>query len=733
QHFTRSTTIRSRSRPGPPTTRQMSDHFNLAPPLVPAGKSGDLLASNQALASTFSPLDNSFAVFLTNAPAKLPEKRPPDEEQPVYFGGLDEIPSAERRMFVTDSSVIFSQFQQLLQTARAHGSGWMDEDENYAAVRQFGVEYVAFIKDSWVLASQPALRPDGPLQFSPDHYRILCTCFAIFVLVYMPEPGADGAPVGEELMEWLNIHYIEPSTEEGDHLSSLGSPWQDESFWPYLTRATIRGLSKASEFFFKILSKHPSEDLQELAESMASLVSTQPRISNFDVERDFAYAFRRWRDKVKAVRVEMEKVPQSDRSDEYENWWDRLSDIVGVLEGRPEVVQRVCEELGADWKEVCAAWGVFVDPRLRRQDIPDVVGRILEDMPPDPTNREDMIHAAFLGGKPIQALEHAFHLDRWLSAHLADIMSPLSILGTITGEELSLRDHYILSYAEYLHADPALWRITVDYMYTCQHVGKERADHVLVRVPLRLNQQKASGLTDGLSEGEIRDGSVVGVLKDVNQACFEHRRESARRTVCRIAAQTFVREKHYGLAVSYSSSAEDWQGLGRIVDRVLDEYIISGPASFAGFASDIAPSLQSLSVKDGSTHGVFLHRLVFAVRYANFLQLCNRQELQNAASDIVAMFRDDVAPKSWWAVMLYDSVELLRYGPTLLFSTSGATALLCKLEEIFTRSAQGAGSDYLDMFARTIRGAGDKEALDRLKTVRLALAKYLARSAVLGA
>ena len=44
------------------------------------------------------------------------------------------------------------------------------------------------------------------------------------------------APVGDELMEWLNTHFIEPSSEEGDALSSLESPWQDEGFWDYLTR-----------------------------------------------------------------------------------------------------------------------------------------------------------------------------------------------------------------------------------------------------------------------------------------------------------------------------------------------------------------------------------------------------------------------------------------------------------------------------------------------------------------
>lgn len=91
---------------------------------------------------------------------------------------------------------------------------------------------------------------------------------------------------------------------------------------------------------------------------------------NFSAERDFAYAIRRWGEKVKALRIEMDKVPEVNRSDDFENWWDRLSDIVGIFEGRSDVLQRACEDFGADWKEVCVAWTVFVDPRMRRQDLP---------------------------------------------------------------------------------------------------------------------------------------------------------------------------------------------------------------------------------------------------------------------------------------------------------------------------------------------------------------------------
>ena len=94
---------------------------------------------------------------------------------------------------------------------------------------------------------------------------------------------------------------------------------------------------------------------------------------------------------------------------------------------------------------------------------------------------------------------------------------------------MTLRDQYILSYAEYLHSDPALWRITVDYMYSCNEVGQRRADEVLLRVPLRLQEQNSNLAVDS----RIRSGEIVGVLKDVNKACFDYQRENVRRTVCR--------------------------------------------------------------------------------------------------------------------------------------------------------------------------------------------------------
>jgi len=104
------------------------------------------------------------------------------------------------------------------------------------------------------------------------------------------------------------------------------------------------------------------------------------------------------------------------------------------------------------------------------------------------------------------------------------------ISSSFSSSDLTLRDEYILAYADYLQSDPHLWRLTVAYMYSCGEIGQGRGDEILCRVPLRLYEQKAKSL-----EGNPEDG-LNGTLKQVNQTCFEYQRETVRRAVCKVPA-----------------------------------------------------------------------------------------------------------------------------------------------------------------------------------------------------
>jgi nuclear pore complex protein Nup85 len=130
-----------------------------------------------------------------------------------------------------------------------------------------------------------------------------------------------------------------------------------------------------------------------------------------------------------------------------------------------------------------------------------------------------------------------------------------------------------------------------------------------------------------------------------------------------------------------------------------------------------------------------------------------KYELKESALNLVTMFYEDIAPKSWWGILLCDAVDLLQgesnssvplpiltvgnlsgwgIDSTLLFSYAGALELLQRLQEIFTRTEQGSGDDYLAILIRTIKAGGEREALNRLKAVRLELARYFARCTVIG-
>ena len=65
------------------------------------------------------------------------------------------------------------------------------------------------------------------------------------------------------------------------------------------------------------------------------------------------------------------------------------------------------------------------------------------------------------------------------------------------------------------------------------------------------------------------------------------------------------------------------------------------------------------------------------------------------------------------------------------FTTAETVLLLQKLEEVVSRSTRGAGKDYLSILTKCIKNGDEKLALQQLQGVRLALAKYYARCAVM--
>lgn len=63
-----------------------------------------------------------------------------------------------------------------------------------------------------------------------------------------------------------------------------------------------------------------------------------------------------------------------------------------------------------------------------------VVEEAIANAPPDPTDREELLHTNLFLRKGVRALATADDMDVWLSAHLAEFMLPLGILSQGTDE-----------------------------------------------------------------------------------------------------------------------------------------------------------------------------------------------------------------------------------------------------------------------------------------------------------
>ena len=73
----------------------------------------------------------------------------------------------------------------------------------------------------------------------------------------------------------------------------------------------------------------------------------------------------------------------------------------------------------------------------------EVVSQILDEMPSDPTDLEDVVHSSLFLGRPAQALSEAARLDVWLAAHFADLMEPMELIDAEPDE--CVISHYLMA------------------------------------------------------------------------------------------------------------------------------------------------------------------------------------------------------------------------------------------------------------------------------------------------
>ncbi|KAF8603898.1 hypothetical protein BDV93DRAFT_606578 [Ceratobasidium sp. AG-I] len=730
----------------------------LQPALVPTGGLEDFQKSQHTFIASISPRGNSIVAHASSKVPQVASKKRYPADTLLYFASWDHIPESTVE-FYCDTYLTFSTIQNIAKSLNSDTTSQLLPDAQITNYYSRSIEQ--YINDAKKQITSLASQAPLPSTY-PTYVNILET-LQLVQAIYAPHGGQVEGLVGELLLQWLNTSHTVPATAELVRLSALEEPWSDQDFWPTLNKSILRGLSTtALAFLRRVASHHPSPGLRLFVQTeLIPVLEIHPRSSDFQREAGFIAAHARWRERVADVRTAFDTVVEAEADgngeiqgdeDEWARWIDEL---LGVLEGDASVVFALCSEAAEDgwgFREAIGVWGVWVDVGLKRTQLDKIVEKVVEEMPPDPTVPVQELHRAVMAMEELEALEVAAQLDPWLAAHLADVFEKV---GTLDPQDqivqtygISVRDHFVLAYAEHLHSDPSLFEIELEYMGRCGVLGRERIGAVIGHIsvvqppvdPAASNKPRPrlkslgvdeQGLptTPRLVDAEMWDGyDRVNKLLSV---CDQFGLQDESRDICKAVAQHLTREKQYGLAVSYCAFAKDARGVSRIATLLLEEYIQNGSKAFVHHVGQIPARHVRVNATDAVTA-----RLQFVARFADFHTFSDDGAKGEAVRLLVRMLDRSIVPRAWQAVVLLDAASLLEGSEDeILITTDDAYELLRYLQNIYTQAALGAGEDYLQVLARmTIKGKKGKgaeiEALQSLDIVRLVLARYLARCTV---
>lgn len=178
-------------------------------------------------------------------------------------------------------------------------------------------------------------------------------------------------------------------------------------------------------------------------------------------------------------------------------------------------------------------------------------------------------------------------LDIWLSAHLADIFDKLALIPDEERFDMSLRDYFLLEYADLLAGHPkhsSCWRIIVDYLQAAGEEGRCRLKEYIMHIGLDLsppdNVPTESMNADDEMEVEDDVDPKFRHIRDLRETCASLRLDEEYLVISQVLAEKMIRTGEYGMAATIYASSGDTDGLSRLADKLLETYVYKGSSCF---------------------------------------------------------------------------------------------------------------------------------------------------------
>ncbi|KAJ3058889.1 hypothetical protein HK102_010260, partial [Quaeritorhiza haematococci] len=390
------------------------------------------------------------------------------------------------------------------------------------------------------------------------------------------------APVGEDLLRWLNENRPAPTREDCNEIMTFIVPHEHPMFWPYVHKCILRGLFHAAA---SMLQKYPqptdgrstaaagvgsrsSASNNNIVAILIRLLHTIPRTSTYPSRKEFQAKWHQWRTECAYYYSEDALRPLVTHAPDY----DHFRKAIGIIAGDEEVIL----DLSSDWQEALVASIVFTRPLTQAHEIPEVVSSVVDDEELKKASPLDQALAAFLRRDVSRGIRFVARIDWWLVAHLTDILEKG---GWVEGgvelvrdpDQCGLCEWFLVAYAGMLTGHRSLWRVGLEYLARgCPRFGKAYLEDAVMRVPLF---DVGRTTTTGVDSSSALTSFNAKKFQKLVGFCERHGLHDQVRSLHRIVARWKYRMGRMGEAILHYHQAGDSRKVARVAEELLiDEY-----------------------------------------------------------------------------------------------------------------------------------------------------------------
>ncbi|KAI9502128.1 nucleoporin Nup85-like protein [Coemansia spiralis] len=674
--------------------REKEAATHLSPGLFPAGTQNEWTAQNRTLTFTAHPLNNGCALAVAGKEPReriSKEKRVFEQDEKVYICRMESVPD-ERLPFIYDSHAVFMSLQNIMKAAALdfEDTGTERFSVSINNILQMSTLYrEAMLRQVRVL--QEAERQTEFISMEIDVFQSMHAVWHLLEIIYLTtNTHGLNSSIVPHFMGWLNFNFPAPLAEEGqkivDSSSTADALAANADLWPYLKKLALRGhVSILANMLERLApSKLLSAAAARWARDIARVSRDMPLGSDEETAGSFNARWRQWNAELQNVATAIRNLISEDEgSTSNDAALESLYNIVDVMRGDVDAISIQ----GQIWQDIMGAVLLYNEPTAQVDRLPALVGVVVEQFQTSEFSVLDNALVALLNHDLPEFLVYCNQIESWLSAHLADIMDHISILGICRRVfAVDPREYYLLALGETYLSHENLWRVGLDYLgMTNTSAGVLVMEECVMRVPIESDRK----------------------AEQVLRMCDKYRLKRAKDRIHRQLGRQKWQRGRLGAAIRHFAYVNDQGSIGQICDQLWNEYLESGKLKYGPVIDGVVAS------------GLRHERLQFLTRYRDFHVCYNAGDFVESGKILLSILLSEIAPPYAIPDLLVDTIPLLE-GDTLVFSSEDTFELLRCAESLLRNPVLLSSADT----------ASENIDKSELSIFNVACARNLARSFV---